>query len=255
MWKEDITSLCEDFDGVASIAVCGLESGAELVLRPDFVMPSASIIKLPILLCLNESVGQGILKWEDAVRLCEDDIVEGSGILRELTPGKEYTLYEYALLMTALSDNTATNVLIKELGTSLINRYINTLGLTDTVLARRMMDFEARGRGADNFTSVRDMRKLLEYIYRNQETMETVLAILKKQMLNRLVPHLLPDDTIAAHKTGGLEDVMHDAGILYLKEPVLFCVFLKGFTAASDATLLHNRIGKIIYDEFGRDGN
>lgn len=250
MWKEEITDLCEQFDGVASIVVLGLNSGEELALRPDFIMPSASIIKLPVLLCLHDSVEQGILKWDDTAELCEEDIVEGSGILKELNTGKEYTLYEYALLMTVLSDNTAANVLIKELGTAAVNRFIRALGLTDTVLARRMMDFEARGRGADNFTSARDMKKLLEYISRNEEMMETVISILKKQMLNRLIPHLMPEGTVAAHKTGGLKDVMHDVGIVYLKEPVLFCVFLKGYSNSADAAVLHNKIGKIIYDEF-----
>ena len=252
MWKEKITKLCEKFDGVASVAICGLESGEELILRPDFVMPSASTIKLPILLCLYDSIAQGILSAADTVELTGEDLTGVSGILSMLQPGREYTLYEYALLMIVLSDNTAANVLIKELGTDAINRYIRTLGLTDTVLARKMMDFEARKRGVDNFTSVRDMKKLLEYIYRNEDTMTEVLDILKRQMCRDLVPHLMPEGTVLAHKTGGLPDVMHDAGILYGKEPVLFCVFLKGYRDPAEAKRLHNTIGELIYQEFGR---
>ena len=250
MWKEEITNLCEKFDGVASAAICGLESGEELIIRPDFVMPSASMIKLPILLCMYDSAAQGILNVSDTVKLTREDLTGGSGILAMLQPGREYTLYEYAMLMITLSDNTATNLLIKELGTDAINRYIRSLGLTDTVLARKMMDFDARRRGADNFTSVRDMKKLLEYIYRNEDAMTEVLDILKRQLCNDLIPHLIPEDTVIAHKTGGLPDVMHDAGILYGKEPVLFCVFLKGYQDEAAAKRLHNRIGELIYQEF-----
>ena len=146
MWKEEITNLCEKFDGVASAAICGLESGEELIIRPDFVMPSASMIKLPILLCMYDCAAQGILNVSDTVKLTREDLTGGSGILAMLQPGREYTLYEYAMLMITLSDNTATNLLIKELGTDAINRYIRSLGLTDTVLARKIMDFDARRR-------------------------------------------------------------------------------------------------------------
>ena len=94
------------------------------------------------------------------------------------------------------------------------------------------------------------MKKLLESIYRNEDSMTEVLDILKRQLCNDLIPHLIPEDTVIAHKTGGLPDVMHDAGILYGKEPVLFCVFLKGYQDEAAAKRLHNRIGELIYQEF-----
>jgi hypothetical protein len=106
--------------------------------------PTASCIKLFILLVLMRRIAAGDLTLEQRIPVLAGQQVGGSGVLKDLSAGIELPLRDVATLMIVLSDNTATNMLVDLLGLAAVNQTIRDLGLPDTTLFDRV-DFHAIG--------------------------------------------------------------------------------------------------------------
>ena len=121
-------------------------------------------------------------------------------------------------LMITHSDNTATNIVIDRVGMSTINDYIRREGYGDTVLRRKMMDYDAIAAGRENFSSVRDLGTFFNRLYNYECVGEAydkiMLEFLVKQTDTDCLPAALPDKQIA-HKTGALDGLYDDGGIIY----------------------------------------
>src|ERR1041384_7244388 len=137
-------------DGVLAVCIKDLTDGRVLLLHADEVMPTASTIKIAILaeLFRQQSGGSGGAGLADPYVVDSADAVPGSDILAGLTPGvTRLTNRDLATLMMAVSDNGATNVLIRRVGMERVNALLDSLGLRETRLRRRMLDLEAAPAG------------------------------------------------------------------------------------------------------------
>lgn len=127
-------------------------------------------------------------------------------------------------LMITLSDNTATNILIELLGMAKINTTLRQLGLNDTVLARKMLDWQVRAAGRDNLTTARDMGELLARIYWRKipglsvASIDQIYHILTRQVYRDNLSFYIPEQywPKIASKTGTLTGVIHDATLFAL---------------------------------------
>lgn len=250
MWFEKAKQLISQVEGDAGLLVKNLKTGESFGYNETLKFPSASTIKVPILITLLDAAAGGRINLDAAAPVPKADLVEGSGIVCFLSEKLPFTLLDHATMMIDLSDNTSTNKLIEELGMESVNAKCRELGLKETVLGRKMMDFEARKQGRDNYTSCRDMLIMYEHIYNNPEKYKLALKILKQQILNSLLPLMMPGEPVFAHKTGGLEGIKHDAGILYLGVPVFVCLLTKELKKESEGIKLANEIGLLIYNEY-----
>ena len=251
MWFEKAIELINKARGDVGLLVKNLSTGQTFAHRENDAFTSASTIKVPILLALLDEAAEGRLDLNAASPVPTGNIAGGSGIVQFLSDKLPFTLLDHATLMIDLSDNSCTNQLISIIGMDVINRKCEALGLKNTILARKMMDFQAREQGKDNFTSCSDMLLLFESIYNNPKKYEEALKILKQQMVNDLLPLLtIPQDYEFAHKTGGLPSVRHDVGIMYLKNPIFVAFLTNNFEKDLDAVSLANQIGLLIYNEF-----
>ncbi len=157
--------LVDTYEGVAGVHIVDLTSGERFAVHDALVFPQASAIKIPILLELfrRADTDPGLLRrrvaMTDAVR------TGGSGVLRHLTDGgSELSLEDYAVFMIVYSDNTATNVLIDELGMDAVNRLMDELGASHTRLQRKMIRPEASARGQENLSTPREAAHIMERI-------------------------------------------------------------------------------------------
>jgi beta-lactamase class A len=196
------------------------------------MFPAASLVKLPVMMAVYETVNQGKMRLDETVVLKGADKTGGSGILKGVPSGRTFTVGQLVELMVAASDNTATNILIKKLDMGQLNAWFKAFGLRRTNLARLMMDFRRRSRGYENYTCADDMSYALERLYRQDflpgEFSRRCLDILKKQKVKDRLPRYLPKDTVVAHKTGLERNVCHDAGIIYTPHgDYLVCVMTK----------------------------
>lgn len=181
-------------------------------------MRSASMIKVFIMACVMDKAQRGELSLDETLILKSSDKVGGAGILAGYASGTELTLREVLELMITHSDNTATNIVIDRVGMNAINNYIQQQGYSDTVLRRKMMDYDAIAAGRENFSSVRDLGTFFFKLYNYNCVGETydkiMLDFLVKQTDTDCFPAALPDKQIA-HKTGALDGLYDDGGIIY----------------------------------------
>lgn len=236
-----------------ALLVRHLPSGRQFALNPDQLFPAASMIKLPIMYEVMRQASQGLLALEELLEVTEAVRVGGAGILQELRPGIALTVQELVTLMIVISDNTATNLLLNRIGLAAVNSTAEQLGLTNTVLRRRMMDFSAARAGQENHTSAADIAKLLEIMYQQTtlppEYGELMLNILKRQQIRDKLPFYLPEDIAIAHKTGTLDGVEHDAGILFSAGgPYLISVMTAGLPTNYQGLQLVAQIGRAIFE-------
>jgi beta-lactamase class A len=211
-FQGELEEIANGFDGVAGIHVVDLTEGDRFDVRGDLVFPQASAIKIPILLELFRRAGNdpGILgkrvEMTDAVRTA------GSGVLQLLTDGgSALSLEDYAIYMIVFSDNTATNVLIDELGMDAVNDLSASLGAPETRLQRKMIRPDASARGEENLSTPRDAARIMERIASCDLPMDQGACRRVREILEipkgGPVRTPVPDEIPIAFKPGGITGV------------------------------------------------
>ncbi len=232
LWQKlesSIHDVDQHLDGVMGIAIEDLKTGDHFFLREDEVFAQASSIKIAVLANLYLQAQQGKIKLTDLYTVQSSDLVPDSDIMNGLTPGvTRITLRDLATMMVAVSDNSATNVLIDRVGMQNVNAMLDSLGLTHTRLRRKMMDLDAAKQGRENISTPREMMTLLEAIYKekllNNESTADFFKVLSTNK-DSWIPRDLPADLKIANKPGALEGVRNDSGIVFVEaRPYLICV-------------------------------
>jgi beta-lactamase class A len=210
--QADLERIVDDYEGVAGIHVMDLTSGERFAVRDEMVFPQASAIKVPILLELFRRAESepGILRRR--VEFNDDVRTGGSGVLQVLTDGgSSLSLEDYAIYMILHSDNTATNVLIDELGMGAVNALSASLGARQTLLQRKMIRPEESARGNENLSTPRDAALIMERIARCELPMKEsachrvreILELAKGGPIRTPIPSSVP----IAFKPGGITGV------------------------------------------------
>ncbi|MGC1646511.1 MAG: serine hydrolase [Candidatus Sulfotelmatobacter sp.] len=232
LWQKleaSIQEVDQHLDGVMGVAIEDLATGDHYFLHEDEVFAQASSIKITVLADLYLQVQQGKLKLTDPYTVQSADLVPDSDIMGGLTPGvTRLTLRDLATMMVAVSDNSATNVLIDRVGMQNVNAVLDSLGLTHTRLRRKMMDLQAAKEGRENISTPREMMTLLDAIYHgkvlNKDSTADFFQMLSTNK-SSFIPRDLPADLKIANKPGELEAVRNDSGIVFVEgRPYVICV-------------------------------
>ena len=230
--KKQLEAQISLFPGEAGIIIKDLDTGWVISFRDSELFPSASLVKIPIMAACFYAAQQGKIDLQEIYRLQETDKVPGSGELKLIPPGTEFSIAELIELMIAKSDNTAANIIIERLGFTYLNAAFKDLGLENTNISRKMMDFKSRGKGIENYTDCRDLTYILTSIYHKALISRKIsllsLELLKQQTINDRIPAKLPTGILTAHKTGLERGICHDVGIVYTKKgDFLICVLTR----------------------------
>src|SRR4051794_24293799 len=126
------------FLGSVSIYAKNLDTGKEYSMRGDEQTRTASTIKLAIMAEAFHQVAQGKVHWDDPVELTKEKKQGGTGVLFELSDGTKIDLQTAVHLMIVVSDNTATNLVLDKVGTDNVNDFMDSLGLTDLKVMRKI---------------------------------------------------------------------------------------------------------------------
>jgi beta-lactamase class A len=231
-----LSPLVKAHKGKVAIAVKHLDSGESYFLNADEPMPTASLIKFPVMIEVYQQVAEGTIKLSDTLTLRKEDKVPGSGVLTDhFSEGLSFPLRDAMSLMIAVSDNTATNLVIDRIGIGATAKRMEEWGYKNTKLhsksfRRDTSVFPERSKvfGLGS-TTAREMVELFEKLHQGKlvspEACKEMLEILKKCDDHEKFPRFLPEGTVVAHKTGAVNEVRNDGGILYLKSgPVALCV-------------------------------
>ncbi|HEY1679065.1 MAG TPA: serine hydrolase [Candidatus Sulfotelmatobacter sp.] len=246
LWQKleaSIQEIDQHLDGVMGVAIDDLTSGEHYFLHEDEVFAQASSIKITVLANLYLQAQQGTLKLTDPYTVTAADLVPDSDIMNGLTPGvTRITLRDLATMMVAVSDNSATNVLIDRVSMAKVNAMLDSLGLKHTRLRRKMMDLQAAKEGRENISTPREMMTLLDAIYHgkllNKESTDDFFKMLSTNKAS-FIPRDLPPGLKIANKPGELEAVRNDSGIVFVEgRPYVICVmtaFLRNERDGEDA--------------------
>jgi beta-lactamase class A len=231
-------ALLRDAPGDWSISIRDGDGAARWDHRADLPRAAASTIKLAVLVSLCRAVDAGRLRLAATRALAAGDKVGGSGVLGALHDGLRLTLADPAYLMIAISDNTASNLLIDAVGHDAVNATLRDLGLRRTVLGRKFRGRPTAPGERENVTTANDLTALLAAILAGPPAAHSaercegspraagsppagaasrdwMLALLHAQQHRERLARLLPPEIAYAGKTGSLPGTALDAGILF----------------------------------------
>ena len=207
---------------------------ADFAVNADEVFPTASIIKVPILIEFYYMVKARLLVPVEVHPLNRADKVGGSGVLQFLSDSVELTLEDWAKLMINLSDNTATNYMIDIVGMERVNTLLTRLGLKETKLLRKMQAKDIDPDIQENLTTPREFSRLMNMIMNHVEldadVCEKTLEVMKYYK-DGIIREALPDDFEVADKSGWMGAVQCDSGIVYAEKPYIVTVMAKHIPA------------------------
>lgn len=255
-----LDSLAGAHRGVVGYAVHNLDTGERLSLRGDEPFPTASLIKVPVLVTVYDLVAKGMLALDDPLTVLRIDQVGGAGILQYMRPGMTITVADAAWLMTIISDNTATNLLIDRIAARRVWQKMEALGLPRTKVHGRSMIAIARVSvdSAEKYglgvTTPNEMARLFELLARGQAVSPSadsaMLHILEHNEDGQLLQRLA-GGARAAHKTGATDRVRTECSLFFLASRVVACVLTREnedsrWIMDSEPQLLLARMGEAI---------
>lgn len=254
-----------DLNGTMGVAILDLSDGRTLYLNPDAVFAQASCIKVTVLAELyhQEQLAQqgtaGKARLTDLYTMSASDLVADSAIMAGLTPTvTKLTNRDLATFMVAVSDNSATNVLIDRVGMENVNAMLASLRLTHTRLQRKMMDIKAAQAGRENLSTPREMMTFFADLYRgkllNKPLTDDYFKLLGTTKSSD-IPRFIPDDILIANKPGELAGVRNDIGVVFVpNRPFVIVVMTAFLERERDGNDAIAKIAGAAYQYFDRVG-
>jgi len=243
----ELADCCEGRIGLVIVTKDGV-----IEINHEERFSSASLIKVPILIEGFRQFERGLLDIHKSIPIFQADRVDGSGVIQALSSDLHLKIIDLMTLMIIVSDNTATNLLIDRLGMDQVNKCMRLIGMKNSELNRKMMDFAALKNGVDNYTTANDMiiclKAVAEREYLTTESVEQSLRMMEKQQFkDKLAATISDEEMIVANKTGGLPGVEHDCAQFRYKDEVIYAAVLMDrlpYQSAGQQTL--SSIGTLI---------
>ena len=234
--RRTLDSLAVAHRGVVGYAVRNVDTGERLERRGDETFPTASLIKVAILVTLFDLIEQKKMGLDDPLTVLAIDQVPGSGMLQFFKPGATLTVGDAAWLMMGLSDNTATNLLLDRIIIRRVWEKMEALGLPHTKvhsksflrIASVAMDSSVKyGFGV---TTPNEMATLFEMIARGKAVSPAADSLMVRMLENGDNSALLlryAAGVRAAHKWGGTDQVRTDCALFFRQTRIVACVMTK----------------------------
>jgi D-alanyl-D-alanine carboxypeptidase len=265
--EERLTPLIDGHAGQVAVAVRHLEKPESFAHRADEPMPTASLVKFPVMIEAYRQAREGQIDLARTVVLREEDKVPGSGILTtHFSAGAAFPLRDAIRLMIAYSDNTATNLVLDQIGLAATAKYMEELGCPNTkihskVFKRESSVFPERSKQFGlGSTTAAEMLRLLELLHQRKLVSPEASDKMREHLLKcddrKKFPKLLPGATKVAHKSGSVDDIRTDAGIIETPAgPIALCVLTKEnkdtrWTDDNAGDMLCARIAEAVYEHF-----
>lgn len=276
-----IKPIADKHKGTIAVAVKNLATGEEYKRNADEVMQTASLIKLAIMVEAYRQLDAKKIDFARTLTLTKDDKVPGAGVLTDhFSDGATFPLKDAVRLMIVFSDNTATNMVLDQIGIKSVNDTTKALGLPETRINAKVykgsttsIDPERTKKYSLGSTSANECVKLLELIHTGKaasaESCKAMLGHLKANDDKEMLVRHLPPGTVVAHKTGATNKVRTDAGIIDIPDPahtpkekeakrtipVAVCVLTNEnedvrWVLDNAAQVVIADIGKAVYDHF-----
>ena len=262
--KTEATSLLTKIKDLAAkekdlsmqMMVVDLDSGAYVQIGANQPIAAASTIKTPILVAFFQDVDSGKIKLDEQLEMTADVKVGQAGELQYSPTGTKISALETATKMIVISDNTATNMIIKRLGGfAALNQRFKSWGLTSIVLNTQLPDLEGT-----NTISTQDMVTLLSMLDRGKliepRSRDRFMDIMRRPVTNTLLPQGIGEEARIIHKTGDIGLAVGDAGIVDMPSGKRYAIAVMVKRPDNDqrANELIRQISRATYEHFRTGG-
>ena len=270
--RNEINQLISTFAGKAGLACTNLRTKTDININSEESFPTASSIKIPILVELYRQAENGCINLDSTINNTSRNKTLGSGVLVNLSDHLQMTIRDAAILMIIISDNTATNLCIDITGREAVNATMVKLGLNQTELRGKII-WNQILKGNENLgvSTPQDLMRLLIMIEKREiltlDSCKQILGILKKTQTSDRIKRFLPINPFdriegrepkirVAHKTGALKGVRNDHGIIYTPNcKYVLSMMTKDcpdhrWTPENSATMLIAKISKLVFDRW-----
>lgn len=261
-----LTPMIQAHEGQVSVAVKNLATGEQFLWQAERPMPTASLIKFPVMIEAYRQHSLGKLSLDQMISLKPEDKVPGSGILTNHFSNVSLSLRDAIELMIVFSDNTATNLVVDQIGLPNTAQTMESLGCPNTKLHSKVYKRETSifpersqqfGLGS---TTAAEMISLLERLHLGQLVSKEASEAMRKHLLacddDTKIRRLLPAGTKVAHKTGAVSAVRTDAGLIESPAATIAICALtnenkdQSWNDSNAAELLCAKIGLAVFDHF-----
>jgi beta-lactamase class A len=256
----------DGYAGTVGVSLRVLQSGQAISIRAGEPFPSASLIKLPVLVALLAEVNAGNIGLHEPIAMLARDRVGGSGVLKHMRSGHLLSVEDAAWLMITISDNTATNLLLDKLDIRTVWDRMEALGLPRSKIHSKTFRRETSlapdssalyGLGVTTPDEIVQLLTLLHAGTAVSPALDALaLEILRANQDGNMLVRGLPADVAVAHKSGSIERARNDCGIIYAPAgPLAICVMTRdnpdrSYAVDAEAHLLIARIGREVFRHF-----
>ena len=248
----DIIGRLKQVPGKVGFYMKDLVTGETMGYNEDGLYQAASVIKLPIYAVIMKLAHEGKLSLSEKIVCRHEDKVPPCGALYFFTDEPAVDIKTLCGLMITISDNAATNLLIRRVGIEELNRQFREIGLAKTRIERLLFDHSESAKGKSNKVVPKEMCELLEKIAKHtfvsEETSVEMEKLLLEQQINHKIPGYLNWEVEVGHKTGEDEGVTNDVGIVYAKRPFVVA-FLNYETYVPEAERAIREISLALVEE------
>ncbi len=253
-------------NGLFALSYRDASTGIQLTINGNHIFHAASTMKTPVMMEVFKQVRQGRFKLTDSLVVKNEfkSIVDGSLYSLDPREDSEFTLYEQLgrkrtigdlmYLMIISSSNLATNLIIEFVDPKEVTRTLRSLGLKHIEVLRGVEDGKAFARGLNNIVTALDLMQIFDKMavgqLVDQASSEQMITILRDQKYREIIPAQLPADVSVAHKTGWINGVQHDSGIVILPDGRRYSLVIlsAGLTDEAAAIKSMAAVSRMIYD-------
>ncbi|MED1864480.1 class A beta-lactamase-related serine hydrolase [Fictibacillus nanhaiensis] len=260
--EHSLSELLASGKGIYGCSLYDFKTNESFAYKENESFYAASIIKVPIMAAVFAHAYEGECRLTDKIQIHEEDFVPGDGILKHLSAGMEWSIYDLLVLMIIESDNTATNVLIDLVGVENIAAHMTRWGFKKSQLNHKLQISPDRKPGELNVIIPNEINQFLIHLASGRvvsiKACEMMINILKQQKMNGLLPRLLPDaegaigmipNWEAAHKTGYVSGVEHNVGLFYFPgHTYAISIMSKNIVNRNEPRRIMGEIGQLIFN-------
>jgi beta-lactamase class A len=260
--QKQIEELIKNHEGDVGIYVKSLKTGKYVAINADTVFPTASIVKVPILIGIMDKINKGELTYTQ--QFTYNDSVKYKGDEGLMATTKDSTPIEVShimMLMLTLSDNTASLWLQAIAGTgTTINKKMDELGFSNTkVNSRTVGREEIRNKYGWGQTTPKEMATIFEQLYQgkiiNDSASKKMIRLLGRNFWDEEALSVIPSTTFVASKNGAVDASRNEILLVMAKEPYILSIFTKNnkdksWGSNNAAWVLTRKISKLLFDYY-----
>lgn len=260
--QKEINQLLTSFNGQAGIFVYDISKNKTISLNADTIFPTASMVKIPILIGIMHKINNGELSYHQVMTYTDSLFYsEGNDILASYKSGEKIELSKLLMLMMSTSDNTASLWLQGLAGTgTLINKYLDSLGMKHTrVNSRtdgRKGDWQIFGWGQTTPAEMATLMKLIvENKIINKTISERMLRLMSRQYWDEVAISQIPPNVFVADKNGAVDASRSEVMYVNGAHPYIFCICTKNnkdqsWDSGNEAWMLTRKVSALLFRHF-----